>query len=122
MRAGRFVLTFALIFLLSSLFLWALGAVPVAPKVQGDMVVEEVQGEVREAPVRIVATSIGLDAKIENPDSRDLDVLDRALTRGAVRYPGSALLGEPGNMLLFGHSSYLSVVGNSAYRTFNDIQ
>jgi LPXTG-site transpeptidase (sortase) family protein len=31
-------------------------------------------------------------------------------------------LGERGNTLLFGHSSYLPIVGNSAYRTFNDIQ
>ncbi len=75
-----------------------------------------------EEPLRIVAETINLDEEIENPESSDMEVLDAALSRGAVRYPGSARLGEKGNLLLFGHSSYLSVVNNSAYRTFNDIQ
>ena len=39
-----------------------------------------------------------------------------------MRYPTSAKLGENGNVVLFGHSSYLPIVGNQAYKTFNGIQ
>ena len=41
---------------------------------------------------------------------------------GAVRYPGSALLGENAPMFLFGHQSYLPVVRNQAFKAFNDLQ
>jgi LPXTG-site transpeptidase (sortase) family protein len=39
-----------------------------------------------------------------------------------VRYPTSAKLAEEGNVILFGHSSYLPVVRNQAFKTFDDIQ
>ena len=39
-----------------------------------------------------------------------------------MRYPTSARLGETGNVVIFGHSSYLPVVGNQAYKAFNGIQ
>lgn len=73
-------------------------------------------------PERIVIDAISLDVTIKNPQSSDIEILDAALLEGAVRYPGSASLGETGNMLLFGHSSYLPVVHNSAYKAFNGIQ
>src|SRR3989338_4721454 len=117
-----FFLVFALILCFSFLFLWAIGAVPVTPQAAGQGIVRGEQGERGEEPVRIVAETIGLDVKVQNPGSRDTSLLDRALEKGAVYYPGSALLGERGNTLLFGHSSYLSVVVKSAYRTFNGIQ
>lgn len=75
-----------------------------------------------EEPVAIEIPSIGLAAAIENPETADFGVLDALLLKGAVRYPGSAKLGEEGNVVLFGHSSYLPVVKNPAYKTFNDIQ
>ncbi len=75
-----------------------------------------------ELPVRIVATSIGLSAKVSNPTSANVSVLDEALLTGSARYPSSALLGVDGTMLLFGHSSYLPVVHNQAYKTFDGIQ
>jgi len=78
-------------------------------------VVEEV------IPMRVVIDSIGLDANITAPASDSIDVLDRALLTGAVQYPGSANLSEVGNMLLFGHSSYLPIVKNKAYQAFNDL-
>jgi len=75
-----------------------------------------------EAPLRISIRTIGLDANISNPDTTNAGVLDAALLRGAVRWPSSAGLGVNGTVLLFGHSSYLPVVRNQAYKTFDDIQ
>jgi LPXTG-site transpeptidase (sortase) family protein len=76
----------------------------------------------KEAPMRIVAQKINLDVSVVNPTSADIDALDAALTKGAVRYPTSGLLGEKGTVLLFGHSSYLPVVYHQYYKTFDDIQ
>lgn len=75
-----------------------------------------------EDPVRVVATSIGLDVAVVNPTSTDTNVLDDALEQGAVRYPTSSLLGVDGTVYLFGHSSYLPVVYHQYYKTFDGIQ
>lgn len=76
-----------------------------------------------ELPVSISIPKIALTASIENPQSSAIPVLDKALLSGAVRYPTSAKLGvEDGNVVLFGHSSYLPVVHNQAYKTFDGIQ
>lgn len=75
-----------------------------------------------EDAVRIAIPEIGLDAHISNPISVDIGILDAALLTGAVHYPTSAKLGENGNVVLFGHSSYLPVVHNQAYKTFDGIQ
>lgn len=77
---------------------------------------------VAELPVRIEIQTIGLAASIANPTTTDVETLDRELLSGAVRYPTSASLGETGNVVLFGYSSYLPVVHNQAYKTFNGIQ
>jgi LPXTG-site transpeptidase (sortase) family protein len=75
-----------------------------------------------ELPVRVVAAKAGLDVTIKNPSSTDVDTLDQDLLSGAVRYPTSAKLGVNGTVLLFGHSSYLPVVHNQAYKAFDGIQ
>ena len=75
-----------------------------------------------EDPVRVEIPAIDLEVSIENPASTDVAVLDKALLSGAVRYPTSAKLGEEGNTILFGHSSYLPLVNNKAFKAFNDIQ
>lgn len=77
---------------------------------------------VSELPVKIEIPKIGLSTTIVNPTTTTIEVLDQNLLKGAVRYPTSAKLGESGNVILFGHSSYLPVVGNPAYKTFNGIQ
>lgn len=77
---------------------------------------------VSELPERIEISKIGLAAVIANPATTAIDALDAELLKGAVRYPTSALLGEDGNVVLFGHSSYLPVVRNPAYKAFNGIQ
>lgn len=77
---------------------------------------------VAELPTKIEIKKIKLSVTILNPTATDIDSLDAELLKGAVRYPTSAKLGENGNVVLFGHSSYLPVVLNKAYQAFNDIQ
>ena len=74
-----------------------------------------------EYPVRIVMPSVGVDGVIKNPSSNNIDVLDNALTLGAVRYPGSGVPGS-GNMFIFGHSTGFKIVQNKAYKIFNTIK
>ena len=71
-------------------------------------------------PDRITISKIGVDSIIQKPQSQDVTVLDSALTKGAVYYPGSGTI-NVGNMFLFGHSTGFSVVNNQAYKTFNDL-
>jgi len=75
-----------------------------------------------ESPTKIVIPSIGLSTTVSNPASTDIEVLDKALLKGAVRYPSSSNLGEAGNVIIFGHSSYLPIVNNKAFKTFDGIQ
>src|SRR3989344_8102858 len=75
-----------------------------------------------ELPTKIEIPAINLSVAITNPITTDIAILDQALLKGAVRYPTSAKLGEVGNVVLFGHSSYLPVVGNQAYKAFNNIK
>ncbi|KKW40572.1 MAG: hypothetical protein UY91_C0040G0005 [Parcubacteria group bacterium GW2011_GWB1_55_9] len=77
---------------------------------------------VSELPTKIEIPDISLAAVIVNPTTTDIPSLDEKLLKGVVRYPTSAKLGEDGNVVLFGHSSYLPVVKNQAYKTFNGIQ
>ena len=70
-------------------------------------------------PTRVIIPAIGLDLPIQNIDSRDVTVLNEALHQGPVRYVDSALLNQPGNMLVFAHSSHLPVVHNQMYKAFN---
>ncbi len=75
-----------------------------------------------EAPVEVVIPSISLTAPVANPTTTDVETLDQLLLSGAVRYPTSAMLGENGNVVIFGHSSYLPIVRNEHYKTFDGIQ
>ncbi len=71
-------------------------------------------------PDRVTISKIGVDSVVEKPQSQDVTVLDQALNKGAVYYPGSGTV-DRGNMFLFGHSTGFSVVNNQAYKTFNDL-
>lgn len=126
----KFVFTaiFTLIFFISTSVLYIFGFAPDMPflksravpgGVSTGTVKTETQGEM---PSRIEIPSIGVQALVSNPESKDISSLDQALMAGAVRYPDTARLGEEGNVLLFGHSSHLPVVHNKAYKAFNDIQ
>ena len=71
-----------------------------------------------ELPVKIEIPEVSVDAQVYNTDSTSTAVLDDFLLHGAVRWPGSGLLGEPGNVLIFGHSTSYKIVNNQAFKTF----
>ncbi len=75
-----------------------------------------------ELPIKIVIDAINLTDSVGNPTSADNTVMNQFLKSGAVRYPTSSQLGVNGTVLLFGHSSYLPIVANHAYKTFDGIQ
>jgi LPXTG-site transpeptidase (sortase) family protein len=74
-----------------------------------------------EFPLRVVISSIGVDTQVYNPESTSTEVLDSYLLKGAVRYPGSGLLGY-GNIFIFGHSTGFKIVNNQAYKTFSGLR
>lgn len=109
----------------------ALGKLDLLPEVSsaattvnksGTINTEVQQQMITELPTRIEIAKIKLGAAISNPTTTDVIILDKELLKGAVRYPTSAKLGETGNVVLFAHSSYIPVVGNQTYKTFNGIQ
>ena len=132
-RKWSFLSVFALVFLASIAALARFDLLP-SPTEAADRVsdvtkqlantyrMSTLTSSVPELPTKIVISSINLSATIANPTTTNAEVLDQGLLKGAVRYPTSAKLGENGNVVLFGHSSYLPVVGNQAYKTFNGIQ
>jgi LPXTG-site transpeptidase (sortase) family protein len=75
-----------------------------------------------EEPVKIEIPSIKLTTSVSNPTSSKIATLDAYLMKGAVRYPTSGLLGQKGNVVIFGHSTYLPIVNSPAYKTFDGIQ
>ena len=131
-RAGRcayarkwsFFGLFAVVFLVSVIVLGTSGLLPEVSsenKSKTTSIVAQPQ-IATELPIKIEIPKINLSAVVVNPTITTVAVLDKELLKGAVRYPTSAKLGEDGNVVLFGHSSYLPVVGNQAYKTFNEIQ
>lgn len=75
-----------------------------------------------ELPTKIEIPAIKLSQTVGNPSSTDVHALDNALLKGPVRYPSSSELGEQGNVIIFGHSSYLPIVNNKAFKAFDGIQ
>lgn len=117
---------FLLVFLLSATLLYIIDFVP-EPKQETSKETSTtnestLSEEVSETPTRIKIKKIGVDTIINNPEATTIEVLDQALLSGAVRYPGSAMLGENSTMFLFGHQSYLPVVRNQAFKAFNGLQ
>jgi len=71
-------------------------------------------------PTYISIPAAGVKSVIYQPESPRVDVLDEALKKGAVYYPGSGTI-EEGNIFLFGHSTNWAIVQNQAYKTFNGL-
>ena len=119
-----FGVSFILLFTLTFIVLAAADALPEPVKnvVVGGSESEETAVTNPEYPVRIAAPGVGVNALVSNPSSTNIATLDAALLTGAVRYPTTALLGQKGTMLVFGHSSRIPVVRNQAYKAFNNIQ
>ncbi len=96
--------------------------IPTLASLQGGAVTPEPEPlPVGVEPERLIIQEIGLDLDVSNPQTRDLGKLDEVLKDGPARYMDSALLGEKGNVLIFGHSSHLPVVHNAMYKAFNRI-
>ncbi|HEY4495887.1 MAG TPA: sortase [Candidatus Paceibacterota bacterium] len=70
-------------------------------------------------PVRLLIEKISVNVSVENPQSRDTTILDNALLKGVVHYPGSGSLESNTNMFLFGHSTNWAVVNNQAFKSLN---
>jgi LPXTG-site transpeptidase (sortase) family protein len=135
----KFAIYFAIIFVVSFALLYLAGLVPATLQPEGgdsfrtiwdksqtkainEQMTENNQVVVAgEEPTRIVIAKIGVDATVANPNTTDANTLDDYLLQGAVRYPGSGLLGA-GNLFLFGHSTGIKVVHNQAYKTFNGLK
>lgn len=126
-------MVFAIVFFAFALFLRALDLLPNPPKQSTASVttplvalaastVLTASSSAPEAPVKIEIAKINLTTTVTNPTTTDIESLDTYLLKGAVRYPTSALLNATGNVVIFGHSSYLPIVGNQAYKTFDGIQ
>ncbi|MFN3692551.1 MAG: sortase domain-bontaining protein [Candidatus Paceibacteria bacterium] len=85
--------------------------------------VEEVSpAAMAEEPVQLSIPSLDRVVSVLNPETRDIVELDRELLKGVVRHPDSALLGEEGNVVILGHSSYLPNVMNKNFQALNGIQ
>lgn len=123
-RKWPFVITFTLVYFFTLTGLALVGLAPWStnydrtPSSSGQQAAVD-NGEL---PIGIEIPSIGIKADVANPSSTNVEALDQALLSGAVRYPGSGVPGEEGNVLIFGHSSHLPIVHNQAYKAFNDIQ
>jgi LPXTG-site transpeptidase (sortase) family protein len=127
-KKWSFLVTFALVFLLSTSTLAALDLLPdvssdIAKVPTATLSASAVEAApTPELPTKIQIPAIKLSVTVSNPMTTDVQVLDNALLSGAVRYPSSSELGEAGNVIIFGHSSYLPIVNNQAYKTFDGIQ
>ena len=73
-------------------------------------------------PERIIVDRLGIDVAVFNPDTLDMSALDEVLLNGVARHPLSADFVNQGNILIFGHSSYLPHVFNSNFQAFNGVQ
>ncbi len=73
-------------------------------------------------PERVVIDALGTDVEVFNPDTINVAELDAVLLNGVARHPLSGDFQDKGNMLIFGHSSYLPNVLNSNFQAFNGVQ
>ncbi len=125
-----FAITFVAFFVLTYVFLASVDALPNPPASSAhelsadtpDTTPAYVAPQTSEVPVRISIKSSGTNSRIVTPESTDIDALNKAVDTAAMHYPGSALLGENGTVLLFGHSSHLPIVNHQVYKTFNGIE
>lgn len=75
-----------------------------------------------EEPVMLRIPSLDRAVTVLNPETRDVVELDRELLKGVVRHPDGGYLGEEGNVVILGHSSYLPNVMNKNFQALNGIQ
>ena len=133
----KFIFYFVGVFLVLFLLLYTLGLVPetIRPdqgdsfrtlwdKSQDRAITDQLNQPILSQgvePTRIVIEKIGVDVSVANPNSTNVKTLDDYLLQGAVRYPGSGLIGF-GNMFIFAHSTGYRVVQNQAFKAFNGLK
>ena len=119
-----FFVTLFLILTMTFSILYLFGLVPESFKtiIGREPITESVGNRVGELPLTVKIASIGVDAPVYNPATTSVNILNNFLTKGAVRYPGSGLLGGSGNIFIFGHSTGFKIVNNQAYKTFNGLE
>lgn len=134
----HFLLLFLIVFLYIFSFFSIIGFVPeytnglynnpstIKEVKQENKVINGVSGVIlsddSQRPLHITIPDVGVNVNIENPKSRDIAVLDKALNKGAVRYPGTGSLTQNANIFLFGHSSFLPNIMNKNYQAFNGLR
>ena len=75
----------------------------------------------KELPLSLEIPDYKINTIVNSPNSTNVEVLDTALNKGAVYYPGSGMPGS-NNTLIFGHSTTFKVVINKAYQVFNNLK
>jgi len=128
-RKWSFLVVFVMVLFISTSVAAALDILPDAPVKEAvavdsaDLIAAPaVAVSAPELPTKIEIPAISLSQKVSNPTSTDVQLLDNALLTGPVRYPSSSKLGVAGNVIIFGHSSYLPIVHNQAFKAFDGIQ
>jgi LPXTG-site transpeptidase (sortase) family protein len=135
-RKVPFLVTFFIIFTLTYGLLYAVDFLP--EPVTGEeteVVVEEaevtptpaaevpvVTAATTELPIKLTIPAFDRVVTVLNPETRDIVALDAELLKGVVRHPDSARLGEEGNVVILGHSSYLPNVMNRNFQALNGVQ
>ncbi len=121
-RKWTFLFTFVGVLFATYILLFVFNLDPTPRPTQSGRIGSNVQNYPIEAPAHIEIPKVGVASVVLNPTDPAPAKLDLDLAKGAIQYPGSPNLGEQANVLLFGHSSYLPIVHNQAYRAFNEIQ
>lgn len=75
-----------------------------------------------EEAVSLAIPSLSRTVSVVIPASSSLADLDTALLSGVARHPDSVQLGEEGNVVILGHSSYLPTVFNRNFQALNGTQ
>jgi LPXTG-site transpeptidase (sortase) family protein len=129
-RKFAFLVTFFIVFTLSYGTLALFDFLPEAPTATSTVVATTTPAvatttpyvPVTAVPVFLRIPTLDREAAVGNPTSAAVPDLDAALLKGLVRHPASAKLGEAGNILILGHSSYLPNVLNKSYQALNGVQ
>lgn len=118
---GYFFVNFFIVLTITFSILYLFGLVPESLKT---IVGRDSTNELRtgELPITIKIPVINVNSQVYSPATTSVGILNDYLLKGAVRYPGSGLLGGKGNIFIFGHSTGIKVVNNQAFKTFNGLR
>jgi LPXTG-site transpeptidase (sortase) family protein len=118
---GYFFVNFFIVLTITFSILYLFGLVPESLKT---IVGRNSTNELRtgELPITIKIPAINVNSQVYSPATTSVVVLNDYLLKGAVRYPGSGLLGGKGNIFIFGHSTGIKIVNNQAFKTFNGLR